>query len=111
MVPMRGQEGFRPWWMNNPSYQQPGYVSLYASRHGADMSGQQTGKQPGLVIDNGMAPAQPFGGKDMRQVNPGPPLSSLMQARQNGQGHLMRQEGLSGLMPYGQPFGGPAVYY
>jgi hypothetical protein len=79
-------------------------------------------KQPGMTNDSGMAPPAPFAGKDMRQVNPGPPpmpeqsLNGLMQARQNGMGHLaMREAGqgqLSRMMSsYGQPFGGPAVYY
>lgn len=63
MVPMRGQPGFRPWWADNPSYMEPGYVSLYASRHGADMSGQQTGKQLGFVNDSGMAPMPDYGPK------------------------------------------------
>jgi hypothetical protein len=82
----------------------------------------------GRLVNPG-PPAQPFMGKDMRQVNPGIPqqgLSALMQARQNGQGHLaMREEyglpgrggGLARLMAMygrpgralGNPYGTPAL--
>lgn len=57
-VPMRGEAGFRPLMLGNPSAAQPGYVSRYEFRH--QQQNDPFGGKGNPMSDGGLA--QPQGG-------------------------------------------------